>query len=72
MFSPKGLFFSKNNERAVVYTDNGAISRKEVFVSDRTATIYKRNQSDKFLIVQTYGLTADEMFSLVINPVIQQ
>jgi hypothetical protein len=69
---PKAALFSKNNERVAFYTNLGMTVRKGKDVTEQSIMIYRKDYDDKFLSVGCYGLTPDEVFSLVINPVIQQ
>jgi hypothetical protein len=69
---PSGVLFSKNNTVAIVYNNNGTTRWNGKEVSFQGSNIYKISNAGKFLSITYYGLTPDEVFSLVINPVIQQ
>jgi hypothetical protein len=74
----KGILFSKNNEYIVVYGNSGAqemlvrSTMKEEPALQQTVIIFKKGQHYKHLNIETVGMTPDEVFSLLINPVIQK
>jgi hypothetical protein len=63
---PRGVLFSKNNNRVVAYRQHP--TEENTFAS----MIFIKDKADKYLNAACDGCTADEFFSLVINPVIQQ
>jgi hypothetical protein len=75
---PKGILFSKNNEYTVNYGNSGiedvilGSEPKETPVSFQTVMIFKKRQPYRHLDIETEGMSPDEVFSLLINPVIQK
>jgi hypothetical protein len=69
---PKAILFSKNNERIVVYQNNGLMKVSGAERIYQTAEIFRFDKADRLVNVTCKGCTPDEFFSLVINPVIQQ
>jgi hypothetical protein len=72
--NPKGVFFSRNNEKVVAYNNSGVPQRrgakdKRMFQS---AQIFSNTDKEMCLAFSCSGCTPDEFFSLVINPVIQK
>jgi hypothetical protein len=75
--SINGIVWSKYNEQAIAYTfheGNKEISGEEqiddAFKAQANAFIFKKGQDKEFLMVNCWGCSLQEFFSLIIEPVI--
>jgi hypothetical protein len=65
-----GIVWSKYNERAIAYTFYGG--NQETNEREETnAFIFKKGQDKEFMVVNCWGCSLQEFFSLVIAPVVQ-
>jgi hypothetical protein len=69
---PKGLFFSKDNQRVLVYLNDGINTFQNRKVSAQSARVYLKGKSDKYLEVSCFDCSSDEFYSWLINPILQQ
>jgi hypothetical protein len=68
--SINGIAWSKYNERAIAYTFNEG--NKENNEEEQTkAFIFKKGQDKEFMVVDCWGCSLQEFFSLIIEPVVQ-
>jgi hypothetical protein len=61
---PKAILFSPNNDRVIFYDH---MKNYDQFVH-----VYRTNDEKHYLTVSCSGCTADEFFSMVVNPLIQK
>lgn len=65
--SVNGIIWSKSNEQMIVYTfDEGNKENNEE--EQASVFIYKKGQDKKFLLVNCWGCSLEELFSIVISP----
>ncbi|MDR0588825.1 MAG: hypothetical protein LBG61_07660 [Burkholderiales bacterium] len=67
----KAILFSEYNNQIAVYSDEIPTKRKGKFYTSHTVAIFKKDGNGKYLGASCTGCTADEFFSMVINPAIQ-
>jgi hypothetical protein len=69
---PKAVLFSPNNERAVIYQNQGMINLYGENQTSQVAEVVLKKDPKKFLSIHCLGCTVDEFFSWLINPLIQK
>jgi hypothetical protein len=65
---PKAILFSPNNERILIYEGNKEHKAEGMHSVD----VYRKDDAQYYLDVVCMHCTADEFFSMVVNPLIQK